>query len=140
MFLPFPLIHAFYDDLSVALLFSLPIMIVHNTIGVFLASYWGHGEVGRRILVCAVTFPPLVVFFLGSNIKTDTHRVCFQLCIRHVGQLGVVDCLSELGFCWSGHSVIKGFAVFVSQSHRWIHHDESTVGITHAYVNFDSGL
>jgi predicted permease len=66
MFLPFPLIYAFYGDLSVALLFSLPIAIVHNTLGIFLASYWGHGRVGRRALVGAVTFPPLVAFFAGA--------------------------------------------------------------------------
>lgn len=65
MFLPFPLIYAFYGNLSVALLFSLPIMIVHNTLGIFLASYWGHGKVGRKVLIRAITFPPLIAFFVG---------------------------------------------------------------------------
>lgn len=65
MFLPFPLIYAFYGDLSVALLFSIPVLIVHNTLGVFLASYWGHGKIGRKALIRAVTFPPLIGFFVG---------------------------------------------------------------------------
>jgi hypothetical protein len=65
MFLPFPLIYAFYGDLSVALIFSLPIAILHNTLGVFMASYWGHGKVGKQVLVYATTFPPLVAFFIG---------------------------------------------------------------------------
>lgn len=65
MFLSFPLIYAFYGDLSVALLFSLPIAIVHNTLGIFLASYWGHGKVGRKVLIRAITFPPLIAFFIG---------------------------------------------------------------------------
>ncbi len=66
MFLPFPLIYAFYGDLSIALLFSLPILIVHNTLGIFLASYWGHGKVGRKVLIRAITFPPLIAFFVGA--------------------------------------------------------------------------
>ena len=66
MFLPFPLIYAFCGDLSVAIVFSLPITILHNTLGVFLASYWGHGKIERRTLVRAVTFPPLVGFFVGA--------------------------------------------------------------------------
>ncbi len=65
MFLPFPLIYAFYGDLSIALLFSLPIMIVHSTLGIFLASYWGHGKVGKNVLIRAITFPPLIAFFVG---------------------------------------------------------------------------
>jgi len=65
MFLPFPLIYAFYGDLSAAVLFSVPVAIVHNTIGIFLASYWGHGKVGRNVLVRAITYPPLVGFFVG---------------------------------------------------------------------------
>jgi len=65
MFLPFPLIYAFYGDLSIALLFSLPIMIVHNTLGIFLASYWGHGKVERKVLIRAITFPPLIAFLAG---------------------------------------------------------------------------
>lgn len=65
MFLPFPLIYAFYGDLSVALIFSLPIAILHSTLGVFLASYWGHGKIERKTLVRAVTFPPLLGFFIG---------------------------------------------------------------------------
>ncbi len=65
IFLPFPIIFAFYGDLSIALLFALPTMIVHNTIGVFLASYWGHGKIGRDVLVRAVTYPPLLGFLVG---------------------------------------------------------------------------
>jgi hypothetical protein len=69
MFLPFPLIYAFYGDLSVALIFSLPIAILHSTLGVFMASYWGHGKIGRQALVYATTFPPLVAFFIGVLAK-----------------------------------------------------------------------
>lgn len=65
IFLPFPIIYAFYGDLSIALLFALPTMIAHNTIGVFLASYWGHGKVGKRVFVKAVTYPPLLGFLAG---------------------------------------------------------------------------
>jgi len=65
MFLPFPLIYAFYGNLSVALLFSLPIMIVHNTIGIFLASYWGSGRVGKKTMLQTLTFPPLLAFLAG---------------------------------------------------------------------------
>jgi predicted permease len=66
MFLPFPLIYAFYGNLSIALLFSLPIAVVHNTLGIFMAAYWGHGKVGRKTLISAITFPPLIAFFLGA--------------------------------------------------------------------------
>jgi predicted permease len=69
MFLPFPLIYAFYGDLSVAIIFSLPIAILHNTLGVFLASYWGHGKIERKTLVRAVTFPPLLGFLVGALTK-----------------------------------------------------------------------
>jgi len=65
MFLPFPLIYAFYGDLSVALLFSLPIAILHNTLGVFMASYWGHGKIERKTIIRAITFPPFVAFLIG---------------------------------------------------------------------------
>ncbi|MEM3453458.1 MAG: AEC family transporter [Candidatus Hadarchaeum sp.] len=65
IFLPFPLIYAFYGDLSAALLFSLPTMILHNTVGVFLASYWGHGKFEKKVLTRAVTYPPLLGFLLG---------------------------------------------------------------------------
>jgi malate permease and related proteins len=65
IFLPFPIIFAFYGDLSIALLFALPTMIVHNTIGVFLASYWGHGKISRNVLIKAVTYPPLLGFLVG---------------------------------------------------------------------------
>ncbi|MGQ9788970.1 MAG: AEC family transporter [Candidatus Hadarchaeaceae archaeon] len=65
IFLPFPLIYAFYGDLTVALLFSLPTMILHNTVGVFLASYWGHGKFEKRVLTRAITYPPLIGFLLG---------------------------------------------------------------------------
>jgi predicted permease len=70
MFLPFPLIYAFYGDLSVAIIFSLPIAILHNTLGVFLASYWGHGKIERGTLVRAVTFPPLLGFFVGALTRS----------------------------------------------------------------------
>jgi len=65
IFLPFPLIYAFYGDLSIAILFSLPVMIIHNTLGIFMASYWGHGKVERKVLVSAITFPPMLAFLIG---------------------------------------------------------------------------
>ena len=65
IFLPFPIIYAFYGDLSIALLFALPTMIAHNTIGVFMASYWGHGKIGKQVLVKAITYPPLLGFLIG---------------------------------------------------------------------------
>jgi len=65
IFLPFPLIYTFYGDLSAALLFSLPTMILHNTVGVFLASYWGHGKFEKKVLTRAITYPPLLGFLLG---------------------------------------------------------------------------
>jgi len=70
VFLPFPLIYAFYGDLSIALMFGLPVMIIHNSFGVFLASYWGHGKVGKKVLVKAVTFPPLIGFLIGVLVKS----------------------------------------------------------------------
>ncbi len=66
IFLPFPIIYAFYGDLSIALLFALPTMIAHNTIGVFMASYWGHGKIGKQVAVKAVTYPPLLGFLAGT--------------------------------------------------------------------------
>lgn|GEM_PF-1820409 len=65
IFLPFPIIFAFYGDLSIALLFALPTMIAHNTIGVFMASYWGHGKIGKPVIIKAVTYPPLLGFLAG---------------------------------------------------------------------------
>lgn len=65
MFLPFPLIYAFYGDLSSAIIFSVPVLVVHNTLGVFLASYWGHGKVGKKAIISAVTFLPLLAFLAG---------------------------------------------------------------------------
>ncbi|MEM2878010.1 MAG: AEC family transporter [Candidatus Hadarchaeales archaeon] len=65
MFLPFPLIYAFYGDLSLALVFSLPYMIVHNTAGVFLASRWGKREGVRWTIYESVKFPPLIAFAAG---------------------------------------------------------------------------
>jgi predicted permease len=38
IFLPFPLINAFYGDLSAAILFSIPVMVIHNTLGLFYLS------------------------------------------------------------------------------------------------------
>jgi len=32
---------------------------------VFLASYWGHGKVERKVLIHAITFPPLIAFLAG---------------------------------------------------------------------------
>ncbi|MGC8816520.1 MAG: AEC family transporter [Candidatus Hadarchaeum sp.] len=69
IFLPFPLIYAFYGDLSAALLFSLPTMILHNTVGVFLASYWGHGRFEKKVLVRSATYPPLLGFLLGLLLQ-----------------------------------------------------------------------
>jgi predicted permease len=65
IFLPFPLIYSFYGDLSAALVFSLPTMILHNTVGVFLASYWGQGRFEKKVLIRAITYPPLLGFLLG---------------------------------------------------------------------------
>lgn len=65
IFLPFPLIYAFYGDLSIAILFSLPTMIVHNTLGVFMASHWGQRKGESGALVSAITFPPLIAFLIG---------------------------------------------------------------------------
>jgi predicted permease len=70
MFLPFPLIYALYGDLSVALIFSMPIAVLHNTLGVFMASYWGHGKVERKTIIRAATFPPFLAFLVGAFMRS----------------------------------------------------------------------
>ena len=65
IFLPFPLILAFYGDLSVAIIIGVPLMIIRSTLGTFLASYWGHGRAGKKFLLRALMFPPLWGFILG---------------------------------------------------------------------------
>jgi len=65
IFLPFPLIYAFYGDLSVALVFSLPFMVVHNTLGVYLAARWGGGRTLGKTAIEVVTFPPILAFLAG---------------------------------------------------------------------------
>jgi hypothetical protein len=61
IFLPFPLIYAFYGDLSAAVLFSLPVMVVHNTLGIL---YLSSGR-GREALKKVAVFPPLLAFLAG---------------------------------------------------------------------------
>ncbi len=61
LFLPFPLIYAFYGDLSAAVLFSLPVMVIHNTLGLLYLSTGG----GRKTLKKVVGFPPLLAFLFG---------------------------------------------------------------------------
>jgi predicted permease len=65
MFLPFPIIYAFYGDLSVALVFSLPFMVVHNTLGVYLAARWGDGGSPRKAIAESMTFPPILALAAG---------------------------------------------------------------------------
>ncbi|MEM2874601.1 MAG: AEC family transporter [Candidatus Hadarchaeales archaeon] len=64
MFLPFPIIYAFYGDLSIALVFSLPFMITHNTLGIYLAARYG-GRGAKSAMIESLTFPPIVAFVLG---------------------------------------------------------------------------
>jgi predicted permease len=61
LFLPFPLIYAFYGDLSAAVLFSLPVMVIHNTLGPLYLSTSG----GRETLRKVASFPPLLAFLVG---------------------------------------------------------------------------
>lgn len=90
MFLPFPLIYAFYGDLSVALLFSLPIIIVHNTIGIFLASYWGSGRVGKKTMLQTLTFPPLLAFFAGLLARPLLANFVFSTAFDALHTLGLL--------------------------------------------------
>lgn len=90
MFLPFPLIYAFYGDLSVALLFSLSIIIVHNTIGIFLASYWGSGGVGKKTMLQTLTFPPLLAFFAGLLARPMLANFVFSTAFDALHTLGLL--------------------------------------------------
>ena len=65
IFLPFPLINAFYGDLSAAILFSMPVMVVHNTLGLFYLSSGRKRENLKKI----ATFPPLLAFAVGMVLR-----------------------------------------------------------------------
>lgn len=98
IFLPFPLIYAFYGDLSIAILFSLPIIIVHNTLGVFMASYWGHGKVQRKVLISAITFPPLLAFLIGVLARPILAGFVFTQAFGWLYDLGLLTVYLSLIF------------------------------------------
>jgi predicted permease len=65
IFLPFPLINAFYGDLSAAVLFSIPVMVIHNTLGLLYLSPVKEKKSLKKI----VTFPPLLAFVAGIALR-----------------------------------------------------------------------
>jgi len=75
MFLPFPIIYAFYEDLSVAVLFSFPFILTRNTFGVILASHFGKGGDNARALLDALKFPPLLAFIVGACLLPFSEEI-----------------------------------------------------------------
>lgn len=70
MFMPFPLIYALYGDISAAVIISIPIMVIHNSLGTMLASYFGRREGGFSMISNAVKFPPLIAFVIGFLLRS----------------------------------------------------------------------
>lgn len=70
MFLSFPILLAFHGgDFSVAILFVVPIMLIHNTFGVVISSHFGSGAAGKKALLGALKFPPLIGLAAGLLLK-----------------------------------------------------------------------
>jgi len=122
MFLPFPLIYAFYGDLSVALLFSLPILIVHNTIGIFLASYWGSGRVGKKTMLQTLTFPPLLAFFVGLLARPLLANFVFSTAFDALHNLGLLTIYLSL--------ILVGLSIPVSRDSLFVFRNRITGLIT----------
>jgi len=122
MFLPFPLIYAFYGDLSVALLFSLPIIIVHNTIGILLASYWGHGRVGKKTMLQTLTFPPILAFFAGLLARSLLANFVFSTAFDALHSLGLLTIYLSL--------VLVGLSIPISRDSLFVFRNRVTGLIT----------
>jgi hypothetical protein len=98
MFLPFPLIYALYGDISFAVLISIPIMIVHNTLGVLLASYFGRGKGGFSVILDALKFPPLIAFVIGVLLRPFSGSITSSLIFGPVENLGLLAVYLSLIF------------------------------------------
>jgi len=110
MFLPFPIIQMFYGDLSPALLFSVPVMIIHNTIGLLYLSA-GRAKEGLKKVI---TFPPLLAFLLGLILRPFAwYGKSFEL-LHEFGKLTVYLSLVVVGLYLPFSSSIRFFSNRVS--------------------------
>jgi len=98
MFLPFPLIYALYGDISAAVLISIPIMIVHNTLGILLASYFGKGEGGLSMIFDALKFPPLIAFIIGVLLRPFSGPITSSPVFDPIEKLGLLTIYLSLIF------------------------------------------
>jgi predicted permease len=98
MFLPFPLIYALYGDISAAVLISIPIMIVHNTLGILLASYFGEGEGGFSTIFNALKFPPLIAFIIGVLLRPFSGPITSSPAFNPIENIGLLTIYLSLIF------------------------------------------
>jgi len=98
MFLPFPLIYALYGDISAAVLISIPIMIVHITLGILLASYFGRGEGGPSMILDALKFPPLIAFVIGVLLRPFSGPITSSPVFDPIEKLGLLTIYLSLIF------------------------------------------
>jgi predicted permease len=67
--MPFPIIFALYGDISTAVIVSIPIILIHNSLGTMLACYYGRGKGGFSMVFNTVKFPPLLAFVIGFLLR-----------------------------------------------------------------------
>jgi predicted permease len=98
MFMPFPLIYALYGDISAAVIISIPIMVIHNSLGTMLASYFGRGKGGFSMISNALKFPPLIAFVIGFLLRPFSGTITSFSVFNPIQNIGLLTIYLSLIF------------------------------------------
>jgi len=98
MFMPFPIIYALYGDISAAVIISIPIMVIHNSLGTMLASYFGRGKGGFSMISNAVKFPPLIAFVVGFLLRPFSGTITSFSVFNPIQNIGLLTIYLSLIF------------------------------------------
>jgi predicted permease len=98
MFMPFPLMYALYGDISAAVIISIPIMVIHNSLGTMLASYFGRGKGGFSMISNALKFPPLIAFVIGFLLRPFSGTITSFSVFNPIQNIGLLTIYLSLIF------------------------------------------
>jgi predicted permease len=98
VFMPFPIIYALYGDISAAVLISIPIIIIHNSLGTMLACYYGRGKGGFSMIFDTLKFPPLIAFVIGLLLRPFSGTITSLSVFNPIQNVGLLTIYLSLIF------------------------------------------
>lgn len=107
VFMPFPIIFALYGDISAAVIVSIPIIIIHNSLGTMLACYYGRGEGGFSMILNTLKFPPLIAFLIGFLLRPFSGTITSFSVFDSIQNIGLLTIYLSLIFAGIYLSISK---------------------------------